>query len=149
MDWQWDQITALSSVVGVFGGLISVYFLVLEVRRNAQAIEGATVQSLMNFEKDVFSLLAANAELYLRGCEDAPKLSAEERFRFERVVAAQMSLFYSAFVQFGQGLIDDEVWQAYFVAMKKYLSAPGFHLAWKGMEMSYPASFRGIIDEGL
>ena len=67
MGWQWDQITALASVVGVVGGLISVYFLVLEVRRNAQAIEGATVQSLMSFEKDVFYMLASNAGVYLRG----------------------------------------------------------------------------------
>ena len=148
MSWQWDQITALSSVVGVVGGLTSVYFLVLEIRRNAQAIEGATVQSLMSFEKDVFAFLADNAGVYLRGCEDASKLSAEEKFRFERLVAAQMSLSYSAFVQFGQGLIDDEVWQAYSHALRKYLSAPGFRLCWKAMEMSYPASFRKFIDEG-
>jgi len=148
MSWQWDQVTALSSVVGVVGGLISVYFLVLEVRRNALAIEGATVQSLMSFEKDVYGFLAENAELYLRGREDETKLSAEERFRFERVVAAQMSLFYSAFVQFAQGLIDDEVWQAYSNALKKYLRAPGFRSVWKDIEMSYPASFRRIIDEG-
>lgn len=147
MSWQWDQITALSSVVGVVGGLISVLFLVLEIRRNAQAIEGATVQSLMSFEKDVFGFLADNAELYLRGSQDVSKLSAEERFRFDRLVNAQMSLFYSAFVQFGQGLIDDEVWQAYVNALKKYLKAPGYRLSWKAMEMSYPLSFRQFIDE--
>ncbi len=66
--------------VGVVGGLISVYFIVLEIRRNAQATEGATVQSLMSMEKDVFGLLANNAGLYLRGCEDISKLSAEEKF---------------------------------------------------------------------
>jgi hypothetical protein len=148
MSWQWDQITALSSVVGVVGGLISVCFLVLEIRRNAQAIEGATVQSLMSFEKDVFTFLADNSELYLRGCEDASRLSAEERFRFDRLVNAQMSLFYSAFVQFGQRLIDDEVWQAYLNALKRYLSAPGFLLRWRALEMSYPLSFRKMIDEG-
>lgn len=147
MNWQWDQITALSSVVGVVGGLISVCFLVFEIRRNAQAIEGATVQSLMSFEKDVFGFLADNAGLYLRGSEDVSNLSGEDRFRFDRLVNAQMSLFYSAFVQFGQGLIDDEVWQAYVNALKRYLSKPGFRQSWKAMEMSYPASFRRFIDE--
>ena len=42
----WDAITGLASIVGVVGGLVSVTFLILEIRRNAQAIEGATVQSL-------------------------------------------------------------------------------------------------------
>lgn len=148
MSWQWDQITALSSIVGVVGGLISIYFLVLEVRRNAQAIEGSTVQSLMSFEKDIFHSLANNAGVYLRGCEDISKLSAEEKFRFERLVAAQMSLFYSAFVQHGQELIDDEVWEAYATAMRRYLSSPGFLLAWTTFETGYPKSFRDMVNKG-
>ena len=155
MGWQWDQITALSSVVsvvasvvGVVGGLISVYFLVLEVRRNAQAIEGATVQSLMSLEKEVFHLLANNAGVYLRGCEDISKLSAEERFQFEKLVSAQMSLFYSAFVQHDQELIDDEVWEAYLAEFRRYLSAPGFFLTWTTIETGYPKSFRDMVDKG-
>ncbi len=146
MGWSWDQVTAMASVAGVIGGLISVYFLVLEVRRNAQALEGATVQSLMSFEKDVFALVANNAGLYLRGCAELSKLSPEEQLSFDRIVGSQMSLSYSAYVQYGQKLIDDEVWQAYANALRKYLSAPGFRVTWKAMEMSYPESFRRMID---
>ena len=148
MSWQWDQITALSSVVGVVGGLISVYFLVLEVRRNARAIEGATVQSLMTFEKDVYQSLSINAGIYLRGCEDISKLSAEEKFRFERLVGAQMSLFYSAFVQHGQELIDDEVWEAYADELRGFLRAKGFLIAWTSMETGFPKSFRDMVNKG-
>ena len=147
MSWQWDQITALTSVVGVVGGLISVYFLVLEVRRNARAIEGATVQSLVTFEKDVYQSLAINAGIYLRGCEDISKLSAEEKFRFERLVGAQMSLFYSAFVQHGQGLIDDEVWEAYAGELRGFLRATGFLAAWTSMETGFPKSFRDMVNK--
>ena len=147
MNWQWDQITAVSSMLGVIGGLISVYFLVLEVRRNALAIEGATVQSLMSFEKDVFSLLANNAKIYLRGCNGTSKLSADEKFQFERLVAVQMSLTYSAFVQHSQELIDDEVWDAYLAALKGYLSKPGFVRAWKTFETGYPKGFRDMADK--
>jgi hypothetical protein len=133
--------------VGVVGGLISVYFLVLEVRRNAQAIEGATVQSLMTFEKDVFQVHSNNAHVYLRGCQNMSKLSAVDRFQFERLVGMQMSLFYSAYVQHGQSLIDDEVWDAYDAAFRKYLRAPGFLQAWKVIETGYPKSFRAVVEE--
>jgi len=34
----WGQITAITSIIGVAGGLISVVFLVYEIRRNAQVI---------------------------------------------------------------------------------------------------------------
>ena len=147
MALQWDQITSIATIVGVVGGLISVYFVVLEIRRSAQATEGATVQSLMSMEKDVFGLLANHASMYLRGCDDISNLSAVEKFQFERLVAVQMSLSYSAFVQYGQGLIDDEVWEAYANALKKYLSAEGFRASWKTMELQYPKSFREIADK--
>ncbi|MES2335896.1 MAG: hypothetical protein V4551_14620 [Pseudomonadota bacterium] len=48
MTWNWDAISAISSVLGGLGVVISVIFPVYEVRRNAQAIEGATVQNLMS-----------------------------------------------------------------------------------------------------
>lgn len=148
MTWQWDQITAISSVVGVAGGLISVYFVILEIRRTAQATEGATVQALMSLEKDVFSLLANNAALCLRGNARASKLSPAEKFRYERLVALQMSMYYSASVQFGQGLIDAEVWEAYFEALKTHLAQPGFRQTWKGMAKRYPKTFQDIADQG-
>lgn len=148
MSWQWDQITAIASIIGVVGGLISVYFLVLEVRRNAQAIEGSTVQSLMTFEKDVFHLLANNAEIYLRGCNDITKLTASQKFQFEQLVKVQMSLTYSAFVQHGQELIDDEVWEAYVAALQNYKSSPGFLASWQEFEVSYPKSFRNLVNKG-
>ncbi len=142
----WTVVTAIASIVGVIGGLISVFFLILEVRRNAQAIEGATVQSLMSFEKDVFALIATNAALYVKGSAGLSKLTAVEKLSYDRIVGVQMSLTYSAFVQFQNQLIDDEVWDAYFNALNKYMEKPGFHESWKSFEMSYPKSFRDMVN---
>jgi hypothetical protein len=144
----WDVITAIASVIGVIGGLISVVFLILEVRRNAQAIEGATVQSLMSFEKDVFALITNNAALYVKGSAGLSKLTAVEKLAYQRIVGVQMSLTYSAYVQFQNELIDDEVWDAYNNALSKYLQQPGFHESWKNFELSYPKSFRDMVNAG-
>jgi hypothetical protein len=149
MQFTWEQITAVASVIGVVGGLISVGFLIYEVRRNAQAIEGATVQSLMALEAQVFSVLAEHAELYVSGSVDADQLGPTERFRFQELVAVVMSLTYSAFVQHQQSLIDDEVWEAYMNAMFLRLEKPGFERSWRGIEIGYPKSFRDIIDSRL
>ncbi len=149
MSWDWSTITAISSVVGVVGGLVSVVFLILQIRRNAMAIEGSTVQALMSFEKDVFALMADNADTYIKGCASTSKLTAVDRLKFERIVGAQMSLTYSAFVQFEQRLIDDEVWDAYFNALKNYMKAPGFRASWTSMENNYPKSFRTVVNGGL
>jgi len=146
MQMNWDFIVALATVLGVIGGLISVGFLVYEVRRNAQAIEGATVQSLMTLEAQVFSVLAEHAALYTRGCRDLDTLDEVELFKFQELVAVVMSLSYSAYVQHQQNLIDDEVWDAYVNAMVLRLDKPGFLTSWRGIEMGYPASFRAVIN---
>jgi hypothetical protein len=146
VNWDWAFITAIASIIGVIGGLISVVFLILEVRRNAQAIEGATVQSLMNFEKDVFALVANNAELYLKGSAGLSKLTAAQKLTYNRIVGVQMSLTYSAYVQFQQQLIDDEVWTAYQNALNKYIESPGFKESWKSFENNYPKSFRDMVN---
>ena len=107
MDWNWDAISAISSVLGGLGVVISVIFLVYEVRRNAQAIEGATVQNLMTLEHSVFTTLADNADLFARGRRDRAVLSEEDTFWFDRLASSYMSLSYSAYIQHQEALIDD------------------------------------------
>ena len=134
MYWDWDKIATISSVIGVIGGIVSVIFLVYEVRHNAKAIEGATVQSLMGLEREVFTLLVQNASLFMRGCKNISQLSALDKFKFERIVAAEMSLVYSAFVQFNRELISAEVWEAYLNAVKRNMGRPGFAQSWNAKE---------------
>ncbi len=144
----WEIIGAVSTVLGVIGGLVSVVFLILEVRRNAQAIEGATVQSLMNFEQAVFALLIDNAEVFLNGSADRDSLAPEARFKFDKLVQAYMSLYYSAFKQHEQALIDPEVWDAYLRALREKLAKPGFSASWQDVQASYPQSFQTLAKLG-
>lgn len=141
----WDVIGAVSTVLGVLGGFVSVYFLIHEVRRNALAIEGATVHSLMNFEQAVYTLLVENAALFVKGSQDRSSLAADARFKFDMVVQSYMSLHYSAFKQHEQGLIDAEVWQAYANAMRAKLARPGFAASWAAMQIHYPQTFQNFI----
>lgn len=146
MDWNWAAIEAVSSVIGGICVVVSVVFLIYEVRHNANAIEGATVQSLMSLEREVFAMLAAHADLFTRGCKDRSALSDEDRFRFDRVVSAEMSLVYSGYVQFNQRLMEEEVWEAYLNSVRRYTVNPGFVESWNSFKSGYPRSFRDLID---
>lgn len=144
-EMNWEVIGAVSTVLGVFGGLVSVYFLIHEVRRNAQAIEGATVQSLMSFEQSVYALLIDNAALFLKGSADRDSLAPADRFKFDKLVQAYMSLYYSAYKQHEQGLIDPEVWDAFHNALRDKVAKPGFAASWTDMHASYPRSFQALL----
>lgn len=145
MTWSWEQITAIATVLGVLAGLISVGFVVYEVRRNAKAIEGATVQGLMALEVQVFAVLAEHADVYQRGATDLASLTPGERFLFDRLVACKMSLLNTAFVQYEQQLIDEDVWQAYVRAFQQDLQAPGYRTTWQTIHARYPEVFRNSL----
>ena len=126
MNFDWAAIEALASVAGVIGVVISIVFLIYEVRHNARAIEGSTVQSLMSLEREVFSLLAENSELMTKGAWSHESLTDAEVYKYERSVGSYMSLIYSAFIQHERDLVEDEVWEAYVNALERHLRAPGF-----------------------
>jgi hypothetical protein len=141
----WDVIGAVATVLGVLGGFVSVYFLIHEVRRNAQAVEGSTVQALMNFEQSVFALMIDGAAVFTKGCQDRDSLTPEARFKFDMLVQSYMSLQYSAFKQFEQELIDPEVWHAYENALRAKLVKPGYLASWTEMRASYPVTFQQSV----
>ena len=143
----WAAIEGIASVAGAIGVILSILFLIYEVRHNARAIEGATVQSLMSLEREVFSLLAENAELMTRGGADAAALTEVELYRYERGVGTYMSLMYSAYIQHERGLIDDEVWDAYLGALERHMQASGFADAWTRICVGYPKSFQDLIEK--
>lgn len=141
----WTAVEAIAAVAGVIGVVISIVFLIYEVRHNARAIEGSTIQSLMSLEREVFSLLAENADLMTKGGWQFETLSDVERYRYERSVGSYMSLIYSAFIQHERDLVDNEVWEAYMGALARHLNAPGFASTWEQIKVGYPTSFRENI----
>lgn len=141
----WAAIEGIASVAGAIGVIISIIFLIYEVRHNARAIEGATVQSLMSLEREVFSLLGDKAALMTKGGSDANALTEIEMYQYERAVGTYMSLIYSAYVQHKGDLVEDEVWDAYLHALELHMQAPGFAETWLRIAIGYPKSFQDLI----
>jgi len=141
----WAAIEGIASVAGAVGVVISIIFLIYEVRHNARAIEGATVQSLMSLEREVFGLLAENAELMSKGGADPASLTEVQLYQYERGVGTYMSLVYSAYIQHRRGLVEHEVWDAYLNALERHMQATGFAQAWLRIDVGYPKSFQDLI----
>lgn len=144
MTWDWTTIAAIAPSIGVAAG-VSLIFLIYELRRNTNAFEGATVQSPMSLESQVFANISENAGLFRQGCTDVSQLSEDDKLRFNRPVAIQMPLYYSAFVRFRQNLIDQQVWDACPNAVNGHLAKPGFSDTWRSFSQNHLISFRDML----
>jgi len=143
----WSAVEAVSSAIGAVGVIITIVYLAYQIRQNTYSIQGQTEQSLMTLEKEVFALIADNASVYRRGSFNSKSLDPDEAVQFYYIVAAEMSLIYSAYVQHHRKLISDEVWNAYRVGTRNKLEDHGYMATWMELKADYPASFRSAIDQ--
>lgn len=146
MGWNWAAIEALAAIAGVVGLIVSVIFLIYEIRHNARAIEAATVQELMTFEREVFAMMIQHADLFRRGCEDLYALADGERFQFDRLLGAHFSLLYSAFIQYERGIMGQDVWEAYLNALARYAAFPSYAVIWENIRAGYPENMQQAIE---
>ena len=143
----WNAIEAISSAIGAFGVIVTVAYLAYQIRQNTYSVQGSTEQSLMSLEKDIYTLVADNASVYRRGSEDLSELNPDEKIQFTNIVAAEMSLFYSAYVQYQRKIISIEVWKAFERASLLQIKAPGYWVAWGLIKHGYPTGFSQLIQK--
>jgi len=143
----WSAIEAISSAIGAVGVIVTVAYLAYQIRQNTKSIEGATEQSLMAFEKDTYVMIADNASVFRRGSEDIDALNPDEVVQFTNIVLAEMSLLYSAFVQYERKLISEDVWKAYEHGTVERFRSPGYAAVWAREKFDYPTGFRGAMEK--
>jgi hypothetical protein len=141
----WEAISAIADVLGAAGVISTVIYLAIQIRQNTRSVQGATEQTLMSQEIDVYSLTAQHAGIYRRGCENLAGLSSDDRVVFDHIMLAQMSQFYSGYVQFKRGLIPQQVWQAYRRSASWTLDDSGFMESWEALKHTYPEDFQGVV----
>jgi len=101
----------------------------------------------MSLKRAVYALIADNASVYRRGSADSNGLDEDEALQFLHIVAAEMSLIYSAYVQHQRRLISDEVWDAYRRGAQGKLDGQVYKDIWTGLRHEYPVSFGKTIDQ--
>ena len=145
----WEAIAAISAALGAVGVIATVLYLAYQIKQNTMSIQGATEQSLMSAEIELYNLLAQHPSIYRRGAEDLEQLSPDERVVFDNLVWAVLSQSYGAFVQYQRKLIPKSVWQAYLNDWPEHLSQPGFHQAWQDSKQGYPKEFADAISDSI
>ncbi len=104
------------------------------------------MQSLVELEVTTYSLIAQYANVYRRGCLDISDLDEDKYIIFEQLVTTKMSLMYSAFTQYKNGLMDE--YNSYLLDWGRiYLKQPGFLGVWNKMKDNWPMDFCETLDD--
>ena len=141
-----EDLGNLGDLIAAIATVATLIYLAQQIRKNSKSVEGASVQAILELEITTYALKAQYANVYRRGCANLLDLDDDERVVFEQVVASEMSLFNSAFIQVQNGLMDDDAsfdreWK------RHYLKQPGFQEIWSEIKAFYPSDFCQHLDD--
>ena len=141
-----EDLGNLSDLIAAVATVATLIYLAQQIRRNAKSVEGASALSIVELEITTFALKAQYANVYRRGCANILDLDDDERVVFEQVVASEMSLFSTVFIQVQNGLMDDDAafdrdW------IRFYHKQSGFQVIWSEIKTTYPDEFCQHLDD--
>ena len=145
----WNAVAAISDALGAVGVIVTVIYVGFQIRQNTKSIQGATEQSLMTAELDLYGLWAQHASVARRGNTDIDKLDPDEREAYGYLVSASMSQMYGAFVQYQRNLIPDSVWLAYLNSWRDQIKKPGVRQIWSEIQTSWPKEFSQCLAKAV
>jgi len=145
---QLEQLSHVSEIVGAIAIVITIIFLIVEIRRNTneskrQFMEGATSQ-----RSSFVRMIAADQELARvigRGLTGSG-LADDQWFQFNMFLYALFVEFEFNHRRFKVGDMDRDLWEAWIDAYHWWLQYPGVRNWWARTPAGFTDSFREYID---
>jgi hypothetical protein len=138
----------IAEIVGVILVVVTLVFLVLQIRQNTRALRSTTIQSVMQSEIAMMSLLVENAATWEKIQSGAPLASGEETRRAIVLFNVYMIETESRYHQFKTGYLDAQPWDGRLGTLPGVVRLPIFKL-WRSSPggESHAADFLALLDE--
>lgn len=127
-----SELGSLGEFIASFGVLITLIYLVIQLRQNTKAIQLSTAHSVTEELQQMFSLLASDqglAEVFIQAGQNA-ELIGVDRVRFNTWSSNLVRVYENAFLQNRQNVIDKAHWDGMTRMMIDASSMPAFPLFW-------------------
>lgn len=146
----WDAIGAIAELIGSLAVVITVAFLVVQVRYNSSAVRNATLQNQTNAMGTWTLAIAQDSELYdiyRRGLIDQESLTREETGRFDLIMLLAFQTNTTIYQQYANGSMDEDVWADSLRLLRAPLGTPGGWASWRRQKAMLPVNFQNVIEE--
>ena len=146
----WDAIGIVAEIVSAIAVVVSLLFLALEVRRNRNATESASVATLAEGFNSTNALLASDPELsaiWIKGMSDPTSLTEVESMRFIATTQSYINHFSTVIKYHESGLLPEEEWLSHYHSMHHIFNSPGGK--WLRDKINMAPAVRAVFDAPL
>lgn len=139
------DLASLGSFVSGVAVVITLIFLVLQMRQNTAAVKAAASQAHVAVYQEITNIIVTDADfarVWWLAMTDMGQLSDTERVRFIAYLSSVFRFMESARWQWRHGQLDDEHWHALESDFKDLASQSGIKSYWALRRHQYPDQFR-------
>ena len=148
----WDAIGAISEALGALGVILTLIYLVRQIKQNTAATRSSAAASYSQSSMSIANLLSRDVETnslfygYLDGSRD---LSMEEIRRAQAIVSVYLHAMEEAFDLYREGTLTEEKWESRYRQVGWLTNRPGFKEYWSEFGSVYADSFSKIVGKTM
>lgn len=148
----WEALGAIAELVGSFAVVVTIAYLVVQIRQNTRFAKSDAAQRLRIGANDVLRGIADNADAvrtYEKGLTDPLTLERHERIRFDLIILQMLRLQESQYLLYVDGYLSEELWESTSYSILFVLRSEGGRQSWQRQRDHLTKSFKEWIDGKL
>ena len=142
-----DRLNKWLSLAASLGVLIGIFFLVIELRQNTNALYAESRQAVLTSAQNELLIQLDNPDIGLSVVKPGP-LTPQENVRLSIFLTTSLKAKEFGWLQFQAGVIDEEQWRAEVVVIQIIFDAQRNRRWWEmlGREF-FKGEFRDFVDD--
>jgi len=136
----------------IFGGaivIVTLIFLLIQLRQNTHALKSATVLGSHNTTLAVYGMLMEDSmiKVLVKGMPKPSDLTPEEKAKFHAFWTATLQNYQQTFFQIRAGTYDEDLYDGWWQVLRDNFMSPGFELHWKQRKFILSRDFQEFVEK--
>ena len=142
-----EQASLIAEIIGGIAVFLSLIYVGIGVRQNAQAIRLSTGQAASQELRDVVAewVNPDTASVVAKGGKD-PSITGIEKLQFDAVMNTLMRVIENGYFQFSAGTLDPAIWEGFKRNYVDVMSTAGATAWWKVRKSWFSEEFQNYFD---
>jgi hypothetical protein len=148
----WDAIGAIGEVIGAITVLVTLIYLVVQIKQNTRALKSATFQEISNVMAQNWETLITTpelADLFLKGAAGLNQLDQKEKMLFGAMATMLFRRVETVYTQQSLGAIDSSLTEGFKRSSLSSLTHAGMRDWWRQSESAFNAEFVNWVNREL